>query len=193
MTYICQKLSACPRNLHVQLFYIFLGIWSVHTARPQRASWRRMSGQYWPYSLWYVRKRRPSPPKRRHGRAPTTLPPLHTTSKLWSQPGAQQRTNRRTEEEQQIRHGMPQPRQFVSSSVRRFVGHAASGLAWGRSDEVLSLVSSLVVYYQVPGTCFDLKIVRRRNPFRTAVPFWGHNTQIPSHVSPIVPKTRLRS
>ena len=31
------------------------------------------------------------------------------------------------------------------------------------------------------------------NPFRTPVPFWGHTTQIPSNLSPIVPKTRLRS
>ena len=31
------------------------------------------------------------------------------------------------------------------------------------------------------------------NPFRTPVPFGGHTTQIPSHLPPIVPKTRLRS
>ena len=31
------------------------------------------------------------------------------------------------------------------------------------------------------------------NPFRTPVPFWGHSTQIPSHLFSIVPKTRLRS
>ena len=30
------------------------------------------------------------------------------------------------------------------------------------------------------------------NPFRTPVPFWGHTTQIPSSLSSIVPKTRLR-
>ena len=31
------------------------------------------------------------------------------------------------------------------------------------------------------------------NPFRTPVPFWGQATQIPSNLSPIVPKTRLQS
>ena len=31
------------------------------------------------------------------------------------------------------------------------------------------------------------------NPFRTPVPFWGRGTQIPSNLSPIVPKTRLQS
>ena len=30
------------------------------------------------------------------------------------------------------------------------------------------------------------------NPFRTPVPFWGQGTQIPSNLSPIVPKTRLQ-
>ena len=29
------------------------------------------------------------------------------------------------------------------------------------------------------------------NPFRTPVPFWGQGSQIPSNLSPIVPKTRL--
>ena len=31
------------------------------------------------------------------------------------------------------------------------------------------------------------------NPFRTAVPFWGQASQIPSSLSPIVPETRLQS
>ena len=32
-----------------------------------------------------------------------------------------------------------------------------------------------------------------RTVFRTSVPIWGHTTQIPSNLSPIVPRTRLQS
>ena len=33
----------------------------------------------------------------------------------------------------------------------------------------------------------------KNNPFIAPVPFWGQTTQIPSYLSPFVPKTRLQS